>query len=184
MREYLASLLSAVLFISCAASLPYGVDYPLTDQTFRSRDGVFSGRVPRGWFSSAGDTLIPAVVAWLIKDDLSATVGVKELSLDSPASLRVEKEGPELLAQLDASLRQGGPDSVQLVVSPKVFDMEGKKFCSYEIFAGGKRTRIVVFSARGRHYECEAVAVKRPASASETIRMFTAQQTFLSSLKF
>src|SRR5262249_17273510 len=69
-KQAVASLLIVALFMSCAASLPYATDYPLTEQTFRSRDGVFSARVPRGWFSSTGDTLVPALVAWLVKDDL------------------------------------------------------------------------------------------------------------------
>jgi hypothetical protein len=184
LKQAVASLLIAALFISCAASLPYGIDYPLTAQSFRSRDGVFSARVPQGWFSSTGDTLVPALVAWLVKDDLSAAVGVKELSLDREAAHRVEKDGLGLLASIDASLRAGGSDSAGSATEPKEFELQGKKFCSYETSAGGKLIRVVVFAAGGRFYACEAGAVKGRTSAEETVRMFTAQQTFLSTMKF
>ncbi len=184
MKQAVASLLVAALFISCAGSLPYASDYPLTDQIFRSRDNVFSARVPQGWFSSTGDTLVPALVAWLVKDDLSAAVGVKELSLDREAAHRVGKDGLGLLASIDAGLRTGGADSTRLVTTPKEFDLQGKKFCGYEISTGRNVTRIVVFSAGGRYYACEAAAVKGRASSEESARMFTAQQTFLSTLKF
>lgn len=184
MKQYLVPLISAVLFISCASSLPYATDYPLSQQTLRSRDGIFTAKVPQGWYSSTGDTLLPAVVAWLIKDDLSAAMGVRQLNLDRQAGIRVEKEGLELLAHISAGLRQGGSDSPAVVVAPKEFETQQKKFCSYEIAAGGKRTRIVVFSARGRYYECEAIGMKGSGSSDETARMFTAQQTFLASLTF
>lgn len=184
MKSCIAALLSAMLFVSCAASLPYGIDYPLTDRTFRSRDGAFTGRVPQGWFSSTGDTLVPSVVAWLIKDDLSAALSIKELNLDRVTALRVEKDGLGLLAHISAGLHQSGPDSATVAVAPREFEMQGKKFCSYEIVNGGKRTRIVVFSAHGKFYECEAVPVKGQRPADELARMFTAQQTFLAWLRF
>jgi hypothetical protein len=183
-KEYAASLLSALLFISCAASLPYGVDYPLTKETFRSRDGLFVGRVPQGWFSSAGDTLVPAAVAWLMKDDMSAAMGIKEITLDRLAGLQIRKDGLELLARISIGLRQSGPDSMVVLAAPGKFEMGGKTFCGYEIGAGGRRARIVVFSVGERYYECEAVVMKGTGSSGELVRMFTAQQTFLSSLRF
>jgi hypothetical protein len=181
-KQYAVSLLAALLCISCAASLPYAIDYPLTDQMFRSRDGVFRGRIPRGWFSSADDTLIPAVVAWLVKDDLSAAIGIKELTLDHLSTSRVEKEGLELLAHISAGLHSS--EGAAISASPRSFEMKGTKYCSYEVSIGGSFKRIVVFTARGRYYECDAVPVKSTGSPGEIARMFTAQQTLLSSLSF
>jgi hypothetical protein len=184
LKHYLLSLLSAVLFISCAGSLPYSMDYPLTDQTFRSRDGIFTCKVPQGWFTSAGDSIVPAVVVWLMRDDLSATMGVKEINLDQMAARSVEKGGLELLATISAGLREGDPASPSMVVPPKEFEMRGRRFCSYEIASAGKRARIVVFSARGHYYECEAEPVNGAGSADQIQKMFTAQQTFLASMTF
>jgi hypothetical protein len=183
-KRYLLLLLSAGLFMSCAGSLPYSIDYPLTEQTFRSRDGVFACRVPQGWFTSSGDTIVPALVAWLMKDDLSATMGVKEIHLDQTASRRVERDGLELLATISAGLHQGDASSPSIAVPPKEFEMRGKKFCGYEIAGNGKRARIVVFSARSRYYECQAEPVNGAGSADEILKMFTAQQTFLASMTF
>ena len=184
MKQYLSLLLSALLSISCAASLPYSMDYPLTEQTFRSRDGVFTCKVPQGWFTSSGDTIVPAVVAWLMKDDLSATMGVKEINLDRAAARRVEEDGLEFLATMSAALRQGDASAPSVVVAPKEFEMRGRKFCSYETGGNGKRTRVVVFSAKGRYYECQAEQVNGAGSANDLVKMFTAQQTFLASMTF
>ena len=182
MKQYVVSLLAALLSISCAASLPYGIDYPLTEQMFRSRDGVFRGRIPKGWFSSTEDTVIPSVVAWLVKDDLSAAIGIRQLTLDPLSTSRVVKEGLELLAHISAGLHRS--EGAQVSASPKSFEMRGTKFCSYEVSNGGSFRRIVVFTARGRYYECDAVPVKSPGSAGDLAKMFTAQQTLLSSLSF
>jgi hypothetical protein len=145
MKQYVAALLCAALAFSCAASLPYASDYPLTEQTFRSRDGSFSGKVPRGWFASSGDTVVPAVVAWLVRDDLSAAMGVRELNLDRLSGERVGKDGVQLLARISAGLHEGGAGTSTVVSGAREFELRGKKFCGYEIASGGKRSRVVVF---------------------------------------
>ena len=119
-----------------------------------------------------------------MKDDMSAAMGVREVNLDRLAALRVGKDGLELLAHISLGLRQSGPDSALVQAAPREFEMSGKKFCGYEVEAGGKRARIVVFPVGDRYYECEAKLMKGAGPSAEVVRIFTAQQTFLSSLKF
>ena len=176
--------LAAFLLASCAASLPYSTDYPLTDRTFMSRNGIFSGKVPRGWFSSAEDSIAPALEAWLIRDDFAATLSVKELKLDRTSAREVAERGLQLLAQLSFAMQRGISDKASMIVEPREFEMGGIKYCSYEVSDTGKRKRVVVFSGKGRYFECEAMAVKGILSPEEIVRMFTAQQTLLSSLVF
>ncbi len=181
-KETLAAVLLAFLCGACAASLPYAVDYPMTLETFHSRDGVLTARVPQGWFSTTSDTLAPSLVAWLIRDDFSATLAVRELKLDRLAARQVEREGLKLLALVSSGMH--GETSSGPPQALREFEMQGKKFCSYELQSGKVRTRIVVFAARGRYYECEAQPVKGIWSADDVARMFTAQQTLLWSMTF
>lgn len=175
MKEKLVFSLLAVLFASCAASLPYGTDYPLTEKTFRSRDGVFSGNIPQGWFSSTEDTLGSALTVWLMKDDLSAILIVKEIKLDRLSAQQVENEGLKLLVNISIGLQSAL--SAVAIPEQKEFELHDKKFCSYEIM----KKRVVVFTVKGRFYDCEAQAV-HGFTQEEYARLFTAQQTFLSSL--
>ena len=184
MKQNAVLLVLSFLLASCAASLPYATDYPLTKESFRSRDGVLKGQIPQGWVSASEDTLAPALMAWLIKEDFSATLAVEELRLDARSRRRVEEEGLKLLAHLSLSFPQRTLSQPKVLDPPKEFNMRGKQVCSYEVESGGERRRVVVFSAKGRFYECKAIAVKGKTSPQEVVRLYTAQQTLLSSLTF
>ena len=181
MQKVACSLL-AFLLASCAASLPYSTEYPLTQEVFRSRDGVLSGRVPQGWFSSTEDTLAFALTAWLIKDDLSASLSLRVLHLDRLSAERVSREGLNLLATISAAFRvdQGSVP----VTGAREFEIRGRKYCGYELGDGPDRQRVVLFSARGIYYECEARLVKGRSASEDILHVFSAQQTLLASLTF
>jgi len=159
------------------------MDYPLSSETFRSRDGLFTGRVPQGWVFSSEDTLAPALAAWLVRDDFSAALALEEIHLDQLSSRRVDKEGLILLAQMSLMFQQGS-SAAEFTVSPKEFKIRGREFCGYEIGAGGEQKRIVVFVSGGKFYECKAVPLKGSWSGEDLIRLFSAQQVLLSSLIF
>jgi len=175
-------LLVALIAASCARPLQYMTDFPLSGSSFVSRDGSFSGGIPRGWFSSSDDTLAPSLVAWLIREDFSATITVREIKLDRLTVQRVGKEGMKLLAQISAGLQDESPPGSAL--EPNEFELRGNKFCGYEFNSAKGRKRVVVFSAKGKYYESEAYSVKGTPPQEEFSRLFTAQQTVLSSLNF
>ena len=180
MKHILLSALIAVVIAACASSLPYSSNFPLTESTLRSRDGVFTGRIPVGWFSSTEDSLGSSLTAWLTKEDYSATLAVKELKLDFLAARRVQKEGLELLAYLNA-LMEG---TMQPTGEIKQFQFAGRKYASYELSQGTNSSRVVVFIAKGRFYACTARTVKGSISLEETLNLFRAQQTFVTSLDY
>ncbi len=169
-----------VTLVSCSPSVPYLTDYPLTEQTFQSRDGIFSGKVPQGWFFSIGDSLGSSLVAWLLKEDFSAAITFKELKLDQLTSQRVKKEGLELLAYISSGFQHENHSRVKLNLQK--FTIEGKAFCSYEIASENGTKRIVVFPAKGKYYECEARFLKGSKCDSDIFQYFNAQQTVLSSI--
>jgi hypothetical protein len=183
-KQRLSFILLSVVVASCAASLPYSIDYPLTQEVFHSRDHDFSGQVPLGWFSSSLDTLPTIIKVWLLKEDLSASFHIEELRLDQLSSKQVEKEGVKLLAKLSLAFQQDNAQNTRLLAEPKEFKIHGREFCGYELNSNGERNRIVVFSIHGKHYECVAASVKGRWSAQDFNRLFTAQQTLLSSLTF
>jgi hypothetical protein len=178
----LLCLLLALLLASCAASSPYASDYPLTMESFTSRDGVMSGRVPQGWFSETDDTLGAAMVAWFVRDDLSASLALKEIALDRRAAERVSKEGLSLLAKLSAAFRPMPPSAE--MPEPVEFQLAGRPYCAYETGAGVEKRRTVVFEAKGKYYECETRPVKGRWEERDLRNIFSVQQSFLASLRY
>ena len=173
-------LLLGLLAVSCASTVPYASDYPLSAELFRTREGGLTGRVPRGWSSQARDTLAPALAAWLLRDDAAASLAFRELKLDAVSARAVEDEGPAFLARLSAGMLPGGAGGAER----RVFEIGGRKFCAYETGEGGSRRRIVVFGSAGKFYECEARAVKGRWSADDFAKLFSAQQSMLATLSF
>lgn len=180
-RVWPAVVLS-LLLSSCAATSPYAVDYPLSKEAFRSRDGLFSGWIPQGWFSSTDDSLAPALAVWLLRDDFAAGVSVKELHIDPSTASRIDQGGLKLLALASAGLHPDIPATP--AVEPKEFDLKGRTFCGYEYSGEGKLGRVVVFTARGRYFECEARPLKGRWTPADAARLYSVQQTMLSGLTF
>lgn len=168
--------------ISCAAPLPYSLNYPLSNEPFFSRDGSFYGLVPEGWFVSSGDSLAPALSAWLVKEDFTAVLTIRELHLDPLSSAQVERKGLILLANISIAIHSADSSITAIVVPPKEYSMQGRKFCSYEVYNGDIQKRIVVFAGKGKYYESEAVTTKGAWLWDDLVRLFTAQQAFLASL--
>ena len=178
------NLVSAVLcffLASCAATLPYPANYPLTETTVRSRDGILTGKIPGGWYSATEDSLGTGASLILINDNADAVLSIKEIIPDRLTSLRVERDGLTLLANIGLSSRRetAGASTTE----PREFELRGTKYCGYEL-SGATRTRFVLFRARGKYYECEARGGKRGLSGESYTSLFTAQQSFLSSLTF
>ncbi|MFI5252911.1 MAG: hypothetical protein ACHQQQ_10840 [Bacteroidota bacterium] len=185
MRPLLSSVFLIFLLSSCSTTyLPYSYHYPLRREAFLSRDSSFAGLIPEGWFYSSEDTLAPSAIAWIVKDDFSATLSVQELHLDQLTKTRVDKEGLELLANISLSSQDESHSVLNDEHKPRKFKMRGREFCGYELTGQNLSKRVVVFSVNGRYYECIAMPVKGAPQHEEISNMFTAQQAFLYSLTF
>ena len=183
--QLFVSFVLSFFIMACAGSLRYASDYPLSAEKIRSRDGAFSGRIPQGWFFSSDDSLAPALVAWLIRDDFSATLAVREIILDQLTRKQIRKEGLELLARSTIGMHGNpGGAGTGVVAEPKMFEVAGKKFCSYEVREDSISARVVVFEGNGKYYECEAKPAKGKWTQEDVMLLFTTQQTFLSTLTF
>jgi len=182
MSKNIAAFIILFLLTSCAGSVPYPSNYPLSQELFHSRNSELTGRIPLGWFISTDDSIASSLTVWLIREDFSATLLIKELSLDQRTEQQVQQKGLKLLANLSAGFRTDQANATS--IDPKEFDIEGKRFCSYEIGSDAARKRIVVFTARGKYYECEARAVRGIWSSDELGHIFSIQQSVLGSLLF
>lgn len=184
MKYRISAFLFALLLVSCATKLPYSFNYPLTEQTFFSRDGTFFGLVPQGWFASSVDTLAPALLVWLVKEDFSAVLTVRELHMDRLSTKRIQKDGLQLLANISMAAHEGESSKPPSGHSPAEYSMKGKTYCSYEVSENNVQKRIVVFSGKGKYFECEAIPIKGNWFPENVTELFTAQQAMLASLIF
>jgi hypothetical protein len=154
----------------------------MTDIVVNSRDGVLHGKIPQGWFSITEDSLGSGVTLLLINDVSGATLSVTTLILDNLALQHTQSHGLMLLARISASSRS--QEAGVTIADPQEFELHGKKLCSYEVTKATMSSRVVVFSVRGGYYECEVRGGANDRGRENVARLFTTQQSFLSSLSF
>jgi hypothetical protein len=162
--------------------MPYTSGVPMTTDVFSSRDGTLTGFIPEGWFSSVDDTLAPALAAWLTRNDFGATITLREIHLDAATSRRVSERGMKPLLFAAAGMTAG--DAVKPLAEPLEFEIRGIKFCGGEFSSDPGPTRLVVFGTRGKFYECQAAKTKGIWSADDFRKLFTVQQSVLSTIRY
>jgi len=183
-RILLAAVL-ALLLASCASRVTYPGDFPLSATLFSFRHAPVHGRIPRGWFSPAEDTLAPALAAWLIQADYAASISVRELHLDNRAQKDVGDQGLALLARLSFAFRSTADSAAVVVGEPQQFSLAGKDFRAYECRSHGIVSRIVLFAVGNRYFECEAAPANgKGTAAPDAGTLFRIQQSVIGSLVF
>lgn len=180
--RHISILIILTFLFGCAVKLPYLSTYPMSEQYFHSRDGIFYGNVPLGWFSASDDTLGPAVVVWLLKEDFTSSITVHELKLDQFSRKRVAQDGLDFLAQLSAAAYS--ENNLSSDFETFFFKLRAKEFCSYELPKNDDIRRIVLFEAKGRYYECIAYKLKGEWSGDDFKALFTVQQSVLGSIGY
>lgn len=149
--------------------------------TFTVRGSTLHGSIPAGWFAPASDTLAPALVAWLVSDDYSSSISLREILLDATASRRVEKEGMKLLATLSLTFREDST-AQGITAAISAFTMNGVQYGRYESSAAGFPSQIIVFVHSGKYYECEAVQRRSGLTDTDMQELRRAQAAVLFSL--
>lgn len=173
-------LVLAMVFSACAADITYHTTALLSGERFTGRDGSLHGSIPKGWFSSTEDTLAPLLLVWLLNEDYSASISIKELQLNEIAARRVRDAGLAMLARLSYAGRRSATttDGLQLTE----FELGSRRLCAYETTSPEGRARVVVFAIGGRYFESEATPTKGLWTEDALRKIFTDQQTILSSL--
>ena len=174
-----------ILFSSCGSSyLPYPLNAPLSTESFLSRENLFTGRVPQGWFYASQDTLGQGLAAWVVREDFGAALAVKELHPDALTAKRIQKEGLNLLASMSLSFQSAGKKKLEVDLYPKEFTIKNRKYSGYEFSEGATHKRVVVFGAGSKYFECVATPMKGTWTLEQTNKLFAAQQAFLTTLVF
>ncbi|MBI5215051.1 MAG: hypothetical protein HY960_04810 [Ignavibacteriae bacterium] len=154
----------------------------MSDETFHSRSGYFSGTIPKGWFSSSDTSVAQSLEAWLLNDDFTAAIVIRELHLDETAKRQVEEEGLEYLAEISKSF--GETDTSTTYQHQLEFSSGKTKFFSYEQHSAVITKRVIVFSINNHFFECEATPVNSLFDGTFLINLFSVQQSVITSLKF
>ncbi len=145
------------------------------------QEGNLSGAIPLGWTASSPRNGGDSSSAITLSEGDSLRIVFRIVDLDPAAAAYFSKHGLADLASLTRTLHdstagtgRGGIDR---------FSLGGRDCAAYEVKTGGERTRVVVFMAGGRYFECEAGAVGRGVGAATYKRLFSAQQTVLRSVR-
>ncbi len=174
----------ALLLSACASRIAYPADYPLTATLFSFRSAPVHGRIPQGWFAPAEDTLAPGLAAWLVAQDYSASLTIREIRLDERARAAARSEGLPFVARMSLAFRTAADTATAVTSPPQEFSAGRGTFSAYECRSQGIDARVAVFSAGGRYFECEAAPARRNGSPVNAGGLFRIQQSVLASLVF
>jgi hypothetical protein len=170
-----------LLFVAACSSPPPEHNYPMGPLTFTLRGTSLHGSIPAGWFAPVTDSLTPALAAWLVNDDYSASISLREISLDATARRRITNEGMPLLVMLSMAFR-GETGTEGHAPERSAFTMNGNQYGSYETAAAGIRSHIIVFSRGGKYYECEARQHRAGLTETDMVQLRRVQAAVLFSL--
>ncbi len=178
-------LLPLVLIVASCAAPTRRIDFPLTDETFQSADGVLHGRVPKGWFVSTDIEVAPHLSSWLVREDYAATLAFQEIFPDRDAANHIDKVGLSMLAELSFRLKQAEEPNAQITSLPREFTVQGKSFCRYEYVHDkqGVPRGVAVFAIRNRYFESVALPTKDTFSRHQLMGLFNLQEAVLGSLE-
>ncbi len=182
--------LAALLFSGCAATSRYEIPQPLTTEIVQSLDGNITAHVPAGWFSATDSVVAPHLLLWFVRDDYAATMGLRQISVESDEEKRIAREGILPLAKVSLELKRLRAGSAfRVIAQPKIFkqsrQQQDKEYASYEYSPNGKDVvRVIVFSAKGKCYEFSALPVSERGRPEDPIRLFSTQQSVFASMRW
>jgi hypothetical protein len=177
----------AILFLAGCSSVPYDSNYPMTDEVVKSLNEDVRIKVPKGWFATTDETNAPNLLVWLVREDYGATMAISEIKADANTRRQLERRGLEALASISFALKsERARGKAEMVVEPKEFDINGKKFCSYEYSSDGRKTivRVVVFGTGKHLYDFAAVPAEKENVKADRKSLFTTQQSVLHSMRW
>lgn len=174
-------LILALALTACGSSRGYRDDHPLSGRTAPLTDGeqIVVG-IPEGWEGSGGFIAGEGYSVLLVSGD-SMRIALREISLDEAAVSYYREAEVAQLAALSRTLH----DTAAAVETRGIreFSYGGREFAAYEYGGPDGPRRVVVFSAGGRFYECEAFSDGPLSGPASYGGLFSAQQAVLRSLR-
>ena len=175
-------LLFLVILAGCAGP-PSTVTPVINAPYLVSRDGNVRYRVPAGWFDASADSQETDRAIWLVRSDYAGTLTMHPVNLDAGARAGLLREGLLQIARLTASLEKGSKSGF-IVHEPEIVRVNGKDACQYEVeYGSGEKVRTVLVDTGKNVYAIAAIVSSK--SSGETAReIFSAQQSFVSVLRW
>jgi hypothetical protein len=180
------SLFSAFFLAGCA-SVPYESNYPMTDEVVKSLNEDLQVNVPKGWFATTDESNAPNLLLWLVREDYGATMAISEIKAEASTRKQLERRGLEALAEVSFALKsERAKAKAEMVVKPKEFKINGRKFCSYEYSTDGRKTiiRVVVFDTSKHFYDFAVVPAEKEGTKTDPKNLFIIQQSVLNSMQW
>jgi hypothetical protein len=180
------SLFSVFLLVGCA-SVPYEANYPMTDEVVKSLNEDIQIKVPKGWFATTDESNAPNLLVWLVREDYGATMAISEIKADADTRRQLERKGLGALAEISFALKsERAKGKAEMLVKPKEFKVDGRKFCSYEYSTDGRKTiiRVVVFDTGKHLYDFAVVPAEKEGGKTDPKNLFVIQQSVLRSLQW
>jgi hypothetical protein len=153
------------LILACAGTrrLPeirFGEEY------LTARNGQLHYKLPLGWLNAAEEAPSSSDIIWLVRNDLAATLSVRELVIDSAtrqeidhSNRQAEKSGLQKVAELTSSLASRG-EGATMIKPPEPITVNDTEGCVYEYMAGNSpdKVRVVLYDTGTKLYEIRMVA--------------------------
>jgi hypothetical protein len=180
------SIISVFLLAGCA-SVPYEANYPMTDEVVKSLNEDVQIKVPKGWFATTDESNAPNLLVWLVREDYGATMAISEIKADASTRRQLERKGLEALAEISFALKsERAKGKAEMVVKPREFKVDGRKFCSYEYSTDRRKTivRVVVFDTGKHLYDFAVVPAEKEGVKTDPKNLFIIQQSVLNSMQW
>ena len=147
----LASL--SLLFFSCSGpSSLYNFDAVLSSDLASSQTTSLKVSIPHGWFT-AQDNKDNKIDLWLIKDDYSATISFLKINPDQATIKNLSRDGLNKIkeySKLNSKLAHR--TSFIDLLKNENFELNGRKFTSYQFAGSNNLYRVVVLSYEDQYY--------------------------------
>lgn len=152
-----------ILVQGCSSSLSsvYDSNYPLSDETAKSKTSQLTVKIPQGWFA-ADDNENNLTDLWLVKNDYSATLNFVPLNIDSLTRKAIQGDEINSILKFSQTFRKAKyGKAIKGFINKEKFEINKKQFAAYEYLDNSKRAiRVVVFSSSNKYYELSAVPFK------------------------
>lgn len=166
MRNQLKIILLFILIVlthGCSGSLSsiYDSNYPLTNETAKSKTSQLTVKIPQGWFT-AEDNENNLIDLWLVKSDYSATLNFIAMNMDSLTMKEIYGDEINSLLKFSQTFRKAkyGKELKEFINQEK-FEINKKQYAAYEYVDDSKRAiRVVVFNSGNKYYELAAISFK------------------------
>ena len=179
---YLTLIIVAISLTNCSTGLRsiYSTDYPLTNESAKSRTSQLTVKIPQGWFT-AEENENNLIDLWLVKDDYSATLNFILMNIDSLTMNDIRGDEINRIVKMSQAFRKAKyGKAIKEFANQEIFEINDKKFAAYEYVDNSKRAiRVVVFTYGNKFYELSAVPIK----TENPQELYKIQNSVLDSIK-